>query len=31
VFVMWNRIVPKKFRINDLASEKEAEGFIDEL
>lgn len=30
-FVSWNWIMPKKLRITDLQSEKEEEGFIDEL
>jgi SulP family sulfate permease len=31
VFVLWNYIMPKKYRITDLEAEIEAEGMIDEL
>lgn len=31
IFVLWNFIMPKRFRITDLEAEVEAEGMIDEL
>lgn len=31
IFVLWNRIMPKKYRVVDLIAEKEAEGLEDEV